>query len=132
MTTSDKYDEEINRLVDRNAEYLYASWANWSPLFKTAGPGEYNLERPDTKCCGCLTQIRMSAFTCAKNPEDRYWAWTDELTEQIVADESIPASIELLCKQWGPMSRAERIGVLQPFAKWQRRLDVEVRGKVAA
>lgn len=115
----DIYDQEILRLADSTADVLDESWGDIEPLFQMATK---NGQPDPCSRCGCLTMIRGGSYT----------ATTKELTAAIRADVRIPRWVDQLCEGWDSLSAEQRIEKLQPFAYWQRRLDVEIRGKTPA
>lgn len=96
----DKYDEEIERLT-KNPEAIFDAWCEPTCLFEFVTPNGNKVIRPDGNPCGCLTMVRQGDF-----------AWTDELTAEIQADERLPKT--------GLMLTVEDLPV---FAEWQRKLD---------
>lgn len=112
---SDIYDAEIERLVaiaDITRPWCFGE--GHSCLFDSC-----NAERfaPDESSCGCLTQVRLGLWSAA----------TPELTNEIAADESLPMCMHSFQRQaWQAMDEAQRREALQPFARWQRRLDTEI------
>lgn len=89
-------------------------WKRPSRLFAFATP-----DRRGYANCGCLTQIRNGGL-------DNCEAWTRELTNQIHADERIPANMDAFGGEFDEMTEFERFKALQPFAEWQRRIDKEL------
>ncbi len=128
----DIYAQEIARLADSTGKECCLSWERCDPLFQTASPhGEKT--RPDGKRCVCLTLIRgCNLEICEAMGIQGLHAWTDALTREIAADERIPRFASSLWAEWDGMSVADRVAALEPFAEWQRRLDVEIRGKSPA
>lgn len=116
----DVYDQEILRLADSTEKDLYASWLRPDPLFQYA---RADPEKRSGECgFGCLTMIRCGSAI----------AQTPELTAQIKADKRIALGSPALYSNWDVIDADSRIERLQPFAEWQRRLDIEIRGKTPA
>lgn len=134
----DKYDDAIDYLVsypentyevwkDVSQEATPDVWARAHCLFQHATPsGRFEFHGPSA--CGCLTQIRSGGG----NFTGPFVAWTPKLTQEIRADEAIFGSIDDLQKAMTAATRDERRKLLEPFAEWQRRLDLEIRGIVNA
>ena len=124
----DKYDEAIEWLVanandGERQEYGSVVEYAWDDdehsahcLFQHATVSGSHEEYGHSGFCGCLTQIRQAPF-------ERFAA-TEDLSDEIAADERIPKDIRTLQDRRGDELRA----ALQPFAEWQRRLDKEIRG----
>jgi hypothetical protein len=122
----DIYDQEIARLADSNGAELVRSWSSAtvdgnsvpiSPLFQFCNSTGFQGAQYDG--CGCLTQIRSSHVVAA----------TTALTVAIKNDTRIVKSVYDLARRWQSLSAGARAESLRPFAEWQRRLDVEIRGK---
>ena len=109
----DVYHREIERCARMSAYELDVAWtlSAWhSPLFDIC-----DAERTREGRCGCLTQVREGSP-----------AQTPKLTTAIRRDLSIPSSIVALHRGWDDLSIDERRARLEPFARWQRRLDAEI------
>lgn len=90
-------------------------------LFMAATPSGRSDERPgDHRPCGCLTQIHSRYRHCSA-------AWTTELTQKIIDDDRLPSDEKELERRYRAASLVERRKLLEPFAEWQRFLDVEIR-----
>src|SRR5690606_20307760 len=84
--------------------WLYArSFARPNPLFALSSPEGKLRMRPDGKPVGCPFSIRWGYF------EPTIFAWTDEWTRAIFADDRIPRS-----EAW------MRIPALWALAEWQQ------------
>lgn len=118
----DQYDEQIERLVKADESAIRCDWNSANGLFQLATNTGRSAKRPDGVMCGCLTLIR-ERWGCA------CVAWTDKLTAKIRADNSLPVSTDALLDDWNSLTIRERRAAIKPFAKWQRRLDREIRGK---
>jgi hypothetical protein len=129
----DVYDQEIARLVDATGEELEYLWdcptddsddipsVARSVLFQFCTPtGRQYFHEQN---CGCLIQVRWNEGMVAATPS---------LTRAIRADNRIPEDIEAISNDWDSLPVKARIALLQPFAEWQRRLDIEIRGKQPA
>lgn len=112
----DKYDEAIEWLLDQDdvGHAIYEAWdtphmSEGGILFQFATPsGEQSIAPWQPVQCGCLTQVRS---------QDRFVAWTPELTKTIQNDLRIPVDETGITEE-----------NLEVFAEWQRRLDREIRG----
>lgn len=108
----DIYDREIERLISVDGAALYRAWMYslvHSPLFDSC-------DRYRGGSCGCLSQVRAGFLdTCAES-----------LTQAIRADDSLPKSFTDLRDAWDSLTAAERRAKLEPFARWQRRMDAEI------
>lgn len=130
MAEKDKYELEIDRLIKAGALHedlgrvCHEQWSindegtdAGSPLFSYCTPHRGPDDNPDGHRCGCLTQIRDQD----NGSEERvYSAWTDELTERIIADERLPKH------PWEITSREQ----LEVFAEYQREMDQTIRAGV--
>ena len=117
----DKYDVQIEKLLDYSAETLESAWLGGQGIFQFASPTGAP-RKTKVGRCGCLTMIRGCATSVA---------WTPQLTEEIRADTRLPCNMTHFKQDWVRWTRAERRKHLQVFAEWQRRLDKEIR-EVAA
>jgi hypothetical protein len=114
----DKYDVAIEELI-QDPFSLFDEWCNAACLFDFASPDpDATLRRPDGAICGCLTQVCSGESV----------AWTDALTIEIRQDARIPEDVDAFASEFPGMSEDEQHSALQPFAEWQRRLNVEIRG----
>lgn len=124
----DKYDLAIEKLMEMDdADFRDIVSAAWyadraTPddqigcLFQYCTPSGVEENRPDGHSCGCLVQIHRMRHI----PQEykKYHAWTAELTEAIEKDERIPGIVSRITKK-----------NIQVFAEYQRRMDVEIRGR---
>lgn len=117
----DKYDLEIERLVEQNGRMLQVSWSQWGPLFDVV-----------TGDCGCLTMIRGSI----RKQFSKICPAANAAITAIRLDGRLPASLPLdesgACwvpdfENWDGLSVEERREFLKPFAEWQRALDATIR-----
>jgi hypothetical protein len=127
MSELDKYDLEIERLINLPGSSTEAAWLDGALLFQFASPSGDVGQCPNGQKCGCLTMIRNAA-----NSASKFAAWTHSLTMEIASDERIPLSVTNLIDGWSVLSPDQRRDKLQPFAEWQRRLDKEIRNERAS
>lgn len=111
MAERDKYDEAIEYLTEHPGG-IQAAWSCPSGyrggclfVYCTKDASNRNERRA---VCGCLTQVRNGM----------HGAETPELTAEIRADKSVPAS------RWNITVES-----LQHFARWQRKLDALYPGR---
>lgn len=107
----DKYNEQIEKIL-KAADFVHAvntAWLSGQGLFQFCTPtGDLSPDMPDCGRLGCLTMVKSG----------HHVACTPELTEAIRADPRLP-------EDSGDVTPAH----LPVFAEWQRRLDLEIRGK---
>lgn len=119
----DKYDDAIEYLMD-HPEEIFEVWVGDPDnlpeaveahcLFQFCTPTGKIERRNNGEKCGCLTQVKEDAG---------YVAWTDDLTNRILADVLIPNGPELIRN----LPDHERLAVLNRFADYQREMDATIR-----
>ena len=125
----DVYDKSIERLMEFAENEYYEgnfkaavseAWEvpelnvhHGGLLFRAVSPSGGTLDkRPDGNDCGCLVEVRNGALLCNGRPA---YAWTDDLTLRIKADERLPKVAEDIEPEHLPI-----------FAEWQRIIDKEL------
>ena len=110
---SDVYDRHIEKLVSK-PEAIDNDWVTARPLFEWC-----------SECGGCLTTIRSAT---REELDD-----APPIACEIKNDKSLPISAgkgwERFVKTFHRASAPVRRKMLEPFAKWQRRLDKVLKRK---
>lgn len=126
---SDAYDQAIERLLEFAEDEYYEGnfkaavsevWEvpelhrhDGGLLFRVVSPNGGTLDRrEDGNDCGCVVEIRNGKLLRNGHPA---YAWTDDLTQRIKADDRLPRVSEDIEPEHLPI-----------FAEWQRIIDKEL------
>lgn len=113
---NDVYDDQIDYLVD-HAKDIYEHWDCATPLFACISPDSNRMYRRYGsnmyRVFGCVTEIKRGSHV----------AFTEDLTDEMRADKTIPADEHLLAKRFKKMNKARRRKLLERFAYHQRLAD---------